>query len=82
MTWVFPSLFKMANAIEVEAILFMKQQILQRIYNECHRQGLQPLSLGVINAVVQFFHQGAPVWNYSFHTLIMRLTLSIHITQF
>ncbi len=36
------------DAIEVEAFSFL-QQIVQHIYFEAHRQGLQPLSLGVIN---------------------------------
>ncbi len=58
MTRVFPSLSKM-DAIEVEAFLFLHQQIMWRIYFEAHKQGLQPLSLGVIDSVVQFYHQGA-----------------------
>ncbi len=69
------------DAIEVKAFLFLRQQIVQHIYFEAHRQGLQPLSLGVIDSVVQFYHQGALGWNYSFWTLVVRLALSIHLSQ-
>ncbi len=35
----------------------------------------------MIEAVVQYFLAGVPIWNFSFRTLVVRLTLSIHITQ-
>ncbi len=53
------------DTIEVKAFLFLYQQIVWCIYFEANKQGLQPLSLGVIKAVVQFYHQGALGWNYS-----------------
>ncbi len=55
------------DAIDIEALSFTQQQIIRRILYEVNRQGLQLLSLGVINAMVQYFHQGVPVWNHSLH---------------
>ena len=69
------------DAINVEAYSFVRQQFMHRIYYESNRQGLQLLSLGVVDAMVQFFYQGVPVWNYSFCTLVIRLALSFHIAQ-
>ncbi len=69
----------MANVIEIESFSFLKQQIISRIYWESERQELQPLSLGVIDAVVQHHHLGSPVWNYSFKTLVVQLAFSIHL---
>ena len=70
------------DAIDIKAFSFIQQQIMRRILYEVNRQGLQLLSIGVIDAMVQYFHQGSPVWNYSFHTIVVRLTLSIHLAQF
>ncbi len=70
------------DTIDIEAFSFMWQQIVRRILYEVNRQGLQLPSLGVIDAVVQYFHQGVPVWNHSFLTILVGLALSIHLAQF
>ncbi len=65
--------------VEIKNLSFIKQQIIRWIYWELERQGLQPLSLGVIDAFVQYFHVLSPVWNYSFWTSVVRLAFSIHL---
>ncbi len=79
MTGVSPFFWKKADTVEIQS--FLKQQIL-RIYYKSSILGLQPLSLGVVDAVVQFYSVGAPVRNHSFHTLVIWLALSIHVAQF
>ncbi len=58
---------------------FIKQQIVRRIYFESERLGLQPLSGAVVDAVVQYYCAGSPVWNVSLRTVVVRLALSIHL---
>ncbi len=72
----------MADTVEIELFSFLKQQIIGCIHFKSSRLGLQPLSLGVVDAAVQFYSAGALVWNYLFCTLVIRLALSIHFSQF
>ncbi len=72
------SLFKV-DSVEIEAWIFNKQQIVRRLRFEAHWLGQQPLSHGVIDLVVQYYSVGAPTWNYNLRTLVIRLTLSIHL---
>ncbi len=70
---VFPSLVQsnMADAVEIVCFSFLKQQIVRRIYWKSERLELQPLSGQVIDAVVQFYCAGSPVWNYSLFTVVI-----------
>ena len=82
MIWVFPSFQKMADAVEIECFSFLKQQIVRRIYFESNRLGLQPLSTPVVDAVVQYYCVGSPVWNFSLRTVVVRLALSVHLAPY
>ncbi len=68
----------MAVTVKIEAFSFL----LRRIYFESERLGMQPLSLAVVDAVVQYYSVGSPVWNHLFRTLMVCLALSIHIVYF
>ncbi len=70
------------DVVELETWSFLKQQILRKIYFFGAQMGLQPLSRQVIDAVVQFYCAGSPVWNYSLRTMVVRLALGIHLAQF
>ncbi len=72
----------MADVIEFECFSFLKQQIIRRIYFESHRLGLQPLSTPVVDAVVQYYYMGSPVWNFSLRTVVVPLALSIHLAPY
>ena len=67
------------DVVELEFLSFMKQQIVRRIYFESERLGLQPLSGAVVDAVVQYYCAGSPVWNVSLRMVVVRLALSIHL---
>ncbi len=44
--------------------------------------GLQPLSNQVIDAVVNFYSAGAPVYNHSLCTMAVHLVLGIHLARY
>ncbi len=67
------------DVVKLEFLSFIKQQIVRRIYFESERLGLQPLSGAVVNAVVQYYYAGSPVWNASLRTVVVRLALNIHL---
>ncbi len=70
------------DSVEIEAWSFIKQQIIRRLCFKAHQLGQQPLSHRVIDLVVQYYSVGAPTWNYNLRTLVIRLSLSIHLAQF
>ncbi len=49
--------------VELECWDFVKQQIQRKIYFYSTQLGLQPLSTQVIDAVVNYFLAGSPVYN-------------------
>ncbi len=57
--------------IELECWNFVKQQIQRKIYFYSTQFGVQPLSLQVINAVMNYFLAGSPVYNHSFQTVVI-----------
>ncbi len=59
----------------------LKQQIQCKILLYSNQYGLQPLSLQVIDAVVNYFSAGSPVYNHSFKTVVIRLALGIHLAH-
>ncbi len=79
---VFPPFWKIVDVIEIECFSFLKQQIIRHIYFESNRLGLQPLSTAVVDAVVQYYCAGSPVWNFSLQTVVVRLALSIHLAPY
>ncbi len=68
-------------AVDIKAYIFVRQQIVRRLYFEANRLGQQPLSHVVIDQVVQYFSAGSPIWNHNFTTLVVRLALSIHLAR-
>ncbi len=68
------------DVIEI-VFLFLKAAITHCLYFEASPLGQQPLSWGVIDAIVQYILAGALVWNSSFGTLVVGLALVIHIAQ-
>ena len=73
--------FSNMDVIDQEAFSFLRQQITHWFIWVSHRQGFQPLSLFVMDAVVQHCHQGVLGWNFSFCTLVIQLVLQIHLSQ-
>ncbi len=57
--------------IELECWNFLRQQIQRKIYFFSIQFGVQPLSLQVIDAVVNYFSAGSPVYNHSFWTVVV-----------
>ncbi len=70
------------DIVEVESWSFIRQQIVRKIYFYSHQMGLQPLSTQVIDAVVNFYMAGAPFYNHSFQTMVIRMALAIHLARF
>ncbi len=63
-------------------MFFISEATDRRIYWESQRLGLQPLSAQVIDAVVQYYCTGAPVWNFCLRTVVIRLAFSIHLAHY
>ncbi len=76
----FPSFFKI-DVIEIEALSFIRQEIMRRVIRESQLQGRSPLSGSVIDAVVQQFSVLAPTINQCFCTVVVRCALNIHLSQ-
>ncbi len=70
------------DTVELECWNFLKQQIQRKIYFYSTQFGLQPLSNQVIDAIVNYFSAGAPVYNHSFQTMVVRLALGIHLAHY
>ncbi len=70
------------DTVEVESWSFIRQQIVRKIYFYSHQIGMQPLSTQVVDAVVNFYSVGAPFYNHSFRTLVIRMALAIHLAWF
>ena len=69
------------DTVEVESWSFIRQQIVCKIYFFSHQMGVQPLSTQVVDAVVNFDSAGAPVYNHSFRTFVIRMALAIHLVR-
>ncbi len=67
--------------VEHECWNFLKQQIQCKILFYSNQYGLQPLSLQVIDAVVNYFSAGSLVYNHSFRMVVIRLALDIHLAH-
>ena len=70
------------DTVEIESWSYIKQQIVRKIYFFSQQMGVQPLPTQVVDAVVNFYLAGAPVYNYSLRTLVIRMALAIHLAQF
>ena len=70
------------DVVEIEAWSFLTQQILRKIYFFSAQMGLQPLSRQVIDAVVNYYCAGSPVWNVCLCTMVIRLAFSIHVAPY
>ncbi len=70
------------DVIEIESWSYIKQQIVRKIYQFSQQMGMQPLSTQVVDAVVNFYSAGAPMYNHSLRTLVIRMALAIHLARF
>ncbi len=67
------------DIMEVEAFSFLRQEITCRIFVEAQAQNKLPLSVRVIDQVIDQFGYLAPVANQSFH--ILMLAFNVYLSQ-
>ncbi len=70
------------DVVEVEAFSFLRQEITRHLIIVSRAQNRSPLASSVIDSVIDHFGVFTPVRNQSFRTLVIRLALNVHLSQF
>ena len=67
--------------MEIEALSFIKQEVMWRLIIVSHLQNRSPLAASVIDQVIDQFSIFAPVKNQCFRALVVRLAMNVHLSQ-